>query len=274
MNRAWAMWIMGCAWWPLSAQPQVLSPAVTTKSIAVQRSSIIAGEAELRRLGEQPRVELQRLDAEQRALCQPNPNAAACRNHIDANRVRRAALLKKLEFTQSHVPAQSAAKCNGCHGAPSAAGATDPIRPGLPGASSGGGAGAPSTPAVPQPGGAGKSGPAATQCFIATAAWGSDRAPEVAELRRFRDQVLLAHGAGRVFVDVYQQLSPPLAAFIADRPVLRGVVRASLTPLVWAVRHPQGLLLGGLVALLMTAVLLQAAAKRRRRPRLAGRLAR
>ena len=76
------------------------------------------------------------------------------------------------------------------------------------------------------------------RCFIATAAYGSYLAPEVRELRRFRDEVLLTSAPGRAFVDAYYALSPPIAAFIADHDAARAITRWALTPVVIAVKHP------------------------------------
>ncbi|MBU0664205.1 MAG: hypothetical protein KJ990_06625 [Proteobacteria bacterium] len=67
-------------------------------------------------------------------------------------------------------------------------------------------------------------------CFIATAAYGSILDPHVQSLRLFRDRYLLTHEAGRMFVRFYYNYSPPIAAFIADQPVLRLLVRFSLLP--------------------------------------------
>jgi hypothetical protein len=69
-------------------------------------------------------------------------------------------------------------------------------------------------------------------CFIATAAYGSLVDPHVQTLRLFRDKYLLTHGPGRMFVTLYYHYSPPLADFIAERPVLRLIVRLFLFPLV------------------------------------------
>lgn len=75
-------------------------------------------------------------------------------------------------------------------------------------------------------------------CFIATAAYGSVWEPNVQLLRDFRDRYLQTNAAGRWFVRTYYRLSPPLAAWIAERDWARTATRAALTPLVTAIRHP------------------------------------
>jgi|GEM_PF-4059969 len=77
-------------------------------------------------------------------------------------------------------------------------------------------------------------------CFIATAAWGSPMAPEVALLRAFRDRFLLPHLPGRLFVAAYYRLSPRLAAAVAPVPVLRAAARFALAPAVILARLGAG----------------------------------
>ena len=98
-------------------------------------------------------------------------------------------------------------------------------------------------------------------CFIATAAYGSDMAPEVSRLRAFRDRHLLGNAAGRAFVRAYYAWSPPLADFIRPRENLRRIVRAGLWPVVWTIAHPAGALAG----LLATGAFALALVARRRR---------
>jgi hypothetical protein len=62
-------------------------------------------------------------------------------------------------------------------------------------------------------------------CFIATACYGTDTAPDVLTLRTFRDSVLLSSKTGRAFVKIYYLLSPPIAKIIASHNLLRSLVR-------------------------------------------------
>ncbi len=69
-------------------------------------------------------------------------------------------------------------------------------------------------------------------CFIATAAFGSALAPQVQILRDFRDQYLLPTAAGRGFVALYYQYSPPFADFIQEHDFAKSMVRLLLLPLL------------------------------------------
>lgn len=59
---------------------------------------------------------------------------------------------------------------------------------------------------------------ASKKCFIATAAYGADQADDVVRLRQLRDDVLVRSSAGRLLLDLYETISPPLAARIATSP--------------------------------------------------------
>ena len=69
-------------------------------------------------------------------------------------------------------------------------------------------------------------------CFVATAAYGSPMADEIGALRRFRDQYLMTHPAGRAFVRAYYSVGPYAADIIAAHPWMRTTTRLLLAPLV------------------------------------------
>ena len=75
-------------------------------------------------------------------------------------------------------------------------------------------------------------GGAGNTCLIATAAFGSPLAHEVAVLRVFRDRVLVPNPVGGALVAAYYRLSPPLARTIAHHETLKTATRAMLRPAI------------------------------------------
>jgi hypothetical protein len=73
---------------------------------------------------------------------------------------------------------------------------------------------------------------AGSRCFIATAAYGTPMAEEIDILREFRDEYLLTNAVGQTLVDFYYKVSPPIAEFITEHPILKPIVRAGLVPAV------------------------------------------
>ena len=65
-------------------------------------------------------------------------------------------------------------------------------------------------------------------CFIATAAFGSDLAPEVQTLRTLRDLATTQIPLARAAVDLYYRASPPLAALISRSNPTRALIRTPL----------------------------------------------
>jgi len=73
-------------------------------------------------------------------------------------------------------------------------------------------------------------------CFIATAVYGTSTAEQLDVLREFRDDVLLESTVGSQLVDLYYQVSPPIADFISENSFVRALVRELLVdPVVWLV---------------------------------------
>jgi len=72
--------------------------------------------------------------------------------------------------------------------------------------------------------------PASSGCFIATACYGLD-SNEVQIFRNWRDTCLSKNKFGRAFIRGYYKVSPPIANFIADKHILKKVVRGCLYPI-------------------------------------------
>ena len=68
-------------------------------------------------------------------------------------------------------------------------------------------------------------------CFVATAAYGGRSHPDVRALRRFRDEVLVRHAAGRAFIRVYRVVGPKLAHRVSAEGVSGRAARALIAPL-------------------------------------------
>lgn len=113
--------------------------------------------------------------------------------------------------------------------------------------------GAPGVGFVAAPAGADTGSGGGDGCFIATAAYGSPMAKDVMVLRAFRDNVLLTNAFGRMLVDAYYQMSPPIANFIAQHESLRAATRVVLLPVVVSVKYPLASL-GFLLLLVVVAV--------------------
>jgi hypothetical protein len=115
--------------------------------------------------------------------------------------------------------------------------------------------------------------PPAGTCFIATAAYGTPMAEEIQILREFRDKYLLTNPPGRAFVDFYYRVSPPMAKFITEHPVLKPIVRAGLVPAVAIstiainTTPAEKIAIAGLLALASAALAVWATRRRGRGPR-------
>lgn len=70
------------------------------------------------------------------------------------------------------------------------------------------------------------------KCFIATAVYGDNNAPEVIALRHFRDETLATTAFGKAFIAAYYRLSPPIAVFLKHHELLSNIVRKMLNVLV------------------------------------------
>ncbi len=73
-------------------------------------------------------------------------------------------------------------------------------------------------------------------CLIATAAYGSELAPQVQQLRYVRDTILQNSDAGSAFMTsfntIYYAFSPAVADFERENELFRDMVRAYITPMI------------------------------------------
>ncbi|MDF2426664.1 MAG: hypothetical protein OPY04_01925 [Nitrosopumilus sp.] len=73
-------------------------------------------------------------------------------------------------------------------------------------------------------------------CLIATAAYGSELAPQVQFLREIRDNTVMSTSSGAAFMSGFNQLyysfSPTIADMERENPMFKEAVRAFITPMV------------------------------------------
>ena len=67
-----------------------------------------------------------------------------------------------------------------------------------------------------------------SECFIATAVFGTPLDPKLDLLRQFRDQWLSSTSLGRAAVYTYYELSPPIARFARRNDTVKGVLRKTI----------------------------------------------
>ena len=71
-----------------------------------------------------------------------------------------------------------------------------------------------------------------SNCFIATAAFGTPYDSKIDVLRNWRDYSLKSSLMGRLFIRNYYFFSPPIASIVAKSSILRGIVRLILSPII------------------------------------------
>lgn len=85
-----------------------------------------------------------------------------------------------------------------------------------------------------------------SQCFIATATYGSELSPEVSLLRNLRDKKIATTYAGRSFMlafnSFYYSFSPQVASFIASDAAVRSAARILLYPVIGILYVSDGIL--------------------------------
>ena len=108
-------------------------------------------------------------------------------------------------------------------------------------------------------------------CLVATAAYGTELAPQVQALREVRDGAVMQTGAGAALLSTfhaaYYAVSPQVADLERGHPVFRDAVRAAIAPLLYSAQvlslaepgSDAGILAYGAAAIAMAAGLYVAA---------------
>jgi hypothetical protein len=92
-----------------------------------------------------------------------------------------------------------------------------------------------------------------SNCFIATAVYGSSDDDHVVALRDFRDRQLLPNTLGAALVRLYYHYSPPVADYLKAHEVPRTAVRWMLNGFVYLIQQPfllVGMILCGLIVII------------------------
>lgn len=73
-------------------------------------------------------------------------------------------------------------------------------------------------------------------CLIATAAYGSELAPQVQQLRELRDNTILSTKSGTAFMtgfnQFYYSFSPTIADLEREQPIFKEIMKVTLTPML------------------------------------------
>ena len=75
-----------------------------------------------------------------------------------------------------------------------------------------------------------------SECFVATAVFDSSSANQVRILSSFRDEALMGTKIGKWIVKRYYRMSPPIADFIGEKPLLKLFVRLHLKLVIGLLR--------------------------------------
>ena len=77
-----------------------------------------------------------------------------------------------------------------------------------------------------------------SKCFIATAVYGDASCYEVRELRYFRDTYLNSTFFGKTFIRMYYKISPPIAVWLRNKPMVSSKIKILLDMLVdYIIKH-------------------------------------
>jgi hypothetical protein len=65
-------------------------------------------------------------------------------------------------------------------------------------------------------------------CYIATVCYQSETAPEVIQLKKFRDDTLINFWFGRLFISTYYLFSPKISEYLKNKPKINTIIRKTV----------------------------------------------